>query len=143
MAVKNYSINTCRLIFGGLSIKEGLVSFAIAPVGKRFDSDTGADGMVTRWNTNEVRHTCTLVLKGASKENQLLSAIHQADVEADNGAGIVVMSFTDEQGATFALTDSSWLEGMAEVSKAVSPGDVTWTIMAAFKTPQSFTIGGN
>lgn len=144
MSLKNYALaRGCSLIIAGLSIKEGLVSFEIAPVGKRFESDSGADGMVTRWDTGERRHACKLVLKGASKENQVLSGIHNVDIEAGNGAGVFVMSFNDSQGASVFLVDEAWLEQKAGKVFATQPGDVTWDIMAVSNSPLNFIIGGN
>lgn len=143
MAFKNYNIKNCKLIVGGLQIKEGLVSFGVAPLGDRMVSDAGADGMVTRWDTNDPRHNCTLILKGASKENQVLSDIHRVDIATFNGAGVVVLSFTDEQGASIMMTDTAWIKGMPEKVFAVSPQDVTWQFEASFDSPLSFVVGGN
>jgi hypothetical protein len=142
MSLKNYNIKNCQLTVGGLPVKEGLVSFGVAPVGARFASDAGADGMVTRWDTNDPRHTCTLILKGGSKENQVLSAIHAADIATFNGAGVVLLSFVDEQGASIML-GNAWITGMPEKVFAASPGDVSWAFEAVFDSPLNFVIGGN
>jgi hypothetical protein len=143
MALKNYSIRTCHLNLGGIPIAEGLVSFTIEPEGDRFDDEVSADGDVCRFDTGEVRHKGTLVLKGYSRENEKLSAIHQADVESENGAGIFVLSFRDEQGSTVMLTDEAYIKGMPGAGYSQKREDTSWTIRANFKTPLSFTIGGN
>lgn len=143
MSLKNYSIKTTHLNIGGLPVSEGLVSFAIAPVGDRFDDEASADGDVCRYDTGEVRHDATLVLKGFSVENEKLSAIHQADVADENGAGIFVLSFTDEQGATRLLTDKAYIKGMPPATFANKREDTTWKLRVICDTPLSFTIGGN
>ncbi len=144
MSLKVYSLaKGCELSVGGIPIKEGLVSFAMAPEGDRFADDASADGMVTRWDTGEVRHNATLILKGGSSENEKLSAIHQADVSVGNGAGVVVLSFTDEQGASKVLTPSAWIKAMPTMTKGVSPEDVSWALRCVCDTPLSFIVGGN
>jgi hypothetical protein len=143
MGLKNYSIKTCHLSLGGIPISEGLVSFECAPVGDRFDDEVSADGDVCRYDTGEVRHDCTLILKGYSVENQKLSGIHQVDVASENGAGVFVLSFKDEQGATAILTDKAYIKAMAGGTFANKREDTTWKIRAVFDTPLSFTIGGN
>lgn len=141
--MKNYSIKTTNLIIGGLPIKKGLVSFAIEPVGDRFDDEISADGDVCRFDTGETRHNATLILKGYSEENEKLSAILQADIEAGNGAGIVVLSFTDEQGATVMMTDEAYIKAMPSATFSSKREDVTWKLRAVFNVPLSFTVGGN
>lgn len=144
MSLKVYSLaKGCELSVGGIPIKEGLVSFRIAPMGKRYESDSSADAMVTRWDTGEVRHEVTLTLKGASSENEKLSAIHAADVSAANGAGVVVISFSDEQGATKLLSPAGWITQMPETTKGVNPEDVAWPFEVVCDTPLNFVVGGN
>lgn len=144
MSLKVYSLaRGCELSIGGIPIKEGLVSFAVAPEGDRFGDDVSADGMVTRWDTGEVRHNATLILKGGSNENEKLSAIHAADVSDGNGAGVVVLSFTDEQGASKILTPAAWIKAMPTMTKGVNPEDVSWAIRLVLDVPEQFIVGGN
>ena len=141
--MKNYSIRTTHLSLGGIPISKGLVSFTVTPVGDRFDDEASADGDVCRFDTGEVRHDCELILKGYSEENQVLSGIHQADVESENGAGVFVLKFTDEQGATKMLTDSAYIKAMGPAGFSQKREDVTWKIRAVFDSPLQFTVGGN
>ena len=141
--MKNYSIRTCHLSLGGVPISSGLVSFTVEPEGDRFDDEVSADGEVCRFDTGEVRHKCTLVLKGFSSENEKLSRIHQVDVESENGAGVFVLKFKDEQGTTDILTDSAYIKAMGGAGFSQKREDVTWNIRAVFATPVSFTVGGN
>ncbi len=144
MSLKIYSLaRGCELSVGGIPIKEGLVSFAIAPEGDRYADDVSSDGMVTRWDTGEVRHNATLILKGGSSENEKLSAIHAADVSVGNGAGVVVLSFTDEQGASKVLTPAAWIKSMPTMTMGTSREDVSWAIRCVLDVPESFIVGGN
>lgn len=142
-ALKVYDIKECSLNLGGIDISEGLVSFACNPEGPAFEDEISADGQVTRHATHECRVTCVLTLKGSSSENEKLSAIHAADVAVANGAGVFVLSFSDEQGASILLTDQAWVRGMASKEFAAAPGDVAWEIRAVCHTPLQFVIGGN
>jgi hypothetical protein len=141
--LKNFSIRTCNLSVGGIPISEGFVGASCEPEADRFDDEVSADGDVCRYDTGEVRHTFNLTLKGYSRENEKLSAIHQADVASENGAGIFVLKFTDEQGATVMLTDSAYIKGMPPVNFTNKREDITWKIRCVFDVPLSFTIGGN
>lgn len=143
MALKNYSIRTCNLSLGGVPISSGLVSFTLEPEGDRFADEVSADGEWCRYDTGEIRHTGTLVLKGFSNENEVLSRIHQADVESENGAGVFVLKFKDEQGTTDVLTDEAFIVGMPPAGFSQKREDVTWKIRCGFKVPLSFTVGGN
>lgn len=144
MSLKVYSLaRGCELNIAGIPIKEGLVSFALAPEGDRFADDCSADGMVTRWDTGEVRHNGTIVLKGGSSENEKLSAIHAADCAVPNGAGVVTLKFSDEQGATTVLTDKCWIKALPTMTKAVNPEDVSWALRLCCETPLNVVVGGN
>lgn len=143
MSLRNYDIKEVKIIIGGVPIGEGLVSLEVAPMGVAFDSEIGADGMVTRYATHETRSKVNLILKGASPEHQKLSAIHAADVASATGAGILVLSVTDLQGASIALTDKAWIDAMPSKTFGSAPQDVTWVLTAVFDAPLAFVVGGN
>jgi hypothetical protein len=142
-ALKVYNIRDCSLILGGINIEEGLVSFGVEPEGNAFEDEISADGQVTRHATNECRVTCTLILKGSSSENEKLSAIHAADVAVTNGAGVFVLNFSDELGASILVTDQAWIRKMSGKVFGVSPEDTSWEIRAVAHTPLQFVVGGN
>lgn len=138
-----YDIKEVKLNLGGIPISKGLVSCEVAPMGVAFDSEISADGMVVRHATHETRSKVNLILKGASPENQKLSAIHAADVAIGNGAGVLVFKLEDKQGASIALSDSCWIDAMPNATYASARGDVTWVMTAVFDVPLSFVVGGN
>lgn len=142
-SLKVYNIRDCSLNLGGIDISEGLVSFSCEPEGEAFGDEISADGQVTRFATNECRVTCNLILKGSSSENEKLSAIHAADVAVTNGAGVFVLKFSDELGASVLTTDQAWIRAMPSKTFATSPEDVTWAIRAVAHTPLQFVVGGN
>jgi hypothetical protein len=141
--LKVYDIKECTLNFGGVDIGEGLVSFQVEPEGDAFDDDSSADGMVTRWATHENRVNGTLILKGASSDNEKLSAVINADVSIGNGAGVVTINFEDQQGASVLVTDKAWIKRKAGKTFGASPGDTTWLIRIVADIPLGFVVGGN
>jgi hypothetical protein len=139
----NYDIAACELIFGGVAIKDGLVSAAFVMAGDAFADEIGADGHVVRYATHENRCTVSVVLKGSSEENAKLSAIHAADVLASNGLGVVPLFFKDGNGTTTYATSAAWVMKLPDNTKAAAPADVTWTIRAVLNAPLNAIVGGN
>jgi hypothetical protein len=139
----NYDINACDLVFGGVPLKDNVVSFQIAPDGPAYTKEKGASGEITRCATNEKGAKCTVTLKGGSIENEKLSAIHAGDVGAKNGQGILPFYFNDHNGASLVSTDKAWIEGMAPKTFGATPGDTTWVIDLVLDKPLEYVIGGN
>lgn len=138
-----YDINAVECIFAGVPLKDALVSVEITPEGPAFADDIGADGSVCRYATNERRATANIVLKGHSDEHAKLSAIHEADVSATNGRGVVPFLLLDGNGSTLVGTDKAWIMGMPAKTFAAAPGDVTWAVRLVMSSPKSWVIGGN
>lgn len=141
--VTTYDILGCDIIVGGIPIKDGLVSAEIAPEGAAFADEIGADGHVCRYATHEVRANLTIVLKGSSEENQRLSALHAADVQATNGAGVVPVLVKDNNGATLISTAAGWITQQGTKNLAASAGDITWTVRLVLSSPLAWIVGGN
>lgn len=133
----------CECIFLGIPLKDSLVSVEITPEGPAFADDIGADGTVCRYATNERRATANVVLKGFSKENEKLSAIHAGDVSSTNGLGVGSFLFIDGNGATKVSTDKAWILGMPAKTHGQQAGDVTWAIRLVLSSPLNWILGGN
>lgn len=139
----NFSLRQVKIVIAGIVIKKGLVSLEVTPVGEAFGDKVSGDGRVTRWRTGEVRHDATLILHGSSPENSKLSEIHKADLAADNGAGVFIMSVEDLNGTSFATTDAAWIRQLGNKAYATEIGDTTWPIRMVLSEPTSFSVGGN
>lgn len=138
-----YNILGCECILANISLKDALVSVEITPEGPAFADESGADGSVVRYATNERRARANITLKGHSKENEKLSALHAADVAAPNGIGVVNFLFLDGLGSTKVATDKAWIEGMPAKTFGNAPGDVTWAVRLVLSSPANWVIGGN
>jgi len=140
-----YESKVVRVIFGTLLLEDGRSDpfFKIAPTGDAYVIEgPGADGHVAMCGTNNDVYEVTLSFKGTSSVNQALSAIHIADRQAFNGAGIAPLVCQDESGATLIQTDRCRIMGMAEQSFGITKPDVNWKLIAVIE-PGGFVLGGN
>ncbi len=105
-----------------------------------FVTKVGADGSVTRSATNDNRAKITLTLMQSSIENALLSALHNIDKNAGNGAGVGPLLIKDNQGTSLYAGEKSWITGHPKVVFSKSGEARAWEIECA--NLESFT-GGN
>lgn len=140
-----YESKVFTVVFAGISISDGRADpfFSISAQGPAFVVEgPGADGQVTRCGTNNRLYTITLSLKGASAEHAKLAAIHIADCEADNGAGVAPLFAKDANGSTLIMTDRAWITQMPEQAHGVTKPDVSWELHAMIENG-GFILGGN
>lgn len=102
----------------------------------------GADGHVARCGTNNDLYTITLSFKGTSAELAKLTAIHVADRQATNGAGVAPLLCKDANGSTVIMTDRAWITGLPSQSFGITKPDVSFELMAVIP-PGGFLLGGN
>lgn len=140
-----YESKIVRVILGTLSLEDGRSDpfFRIVPNGDAYIVEgPGADGHVAMCGTNNDVYEITLSFKGTSSVNQALSAIHIADRQAANGAGIMPLVCQDESGATLIQTDRCRIAAMAEAQFGITRGDTNWKLLAVIP-PGGFILGGN
>lgn len=140
-----YESSVVQVIFAGLSFKDGRAEtfFKIAPNGPAYTTEgPGADGLVTRNGTNNNLYRITLTFKGSSQEHAKLSAIHIADRQKSNGAGVAPLLCKDGNGSTLITTDRAWIVSIPEDGFGVSKADVSWELDAIIE-PGGFILGGN
>lgn len=73
----------------------------VSRITEAFTSVVGSDGEVARSKSNDNRRRIELTLLQTSDSNDVLSALHTADLEAPNGAGVA--PFTIKDGGRFLL----------------------------------------
>lgn len=140
-----YESKVFAVIFAGVPIKDGRADpfFTISANGPAYVVEgPGADGHVTRCGTNNRLYTITLSMKGASADHAKLSAIHIADCDAANGAGVAPLFVLDSNGSTLIQTDRAWITQMPEQAHGVTKPDVSWELHAIIE-PGGFILGGN
>lgn len=72
----------------------------VSPVSAKFSSRAGADRLVSHTRLNDDRIKIEVTLMAGSSSNTYLSAIHEADQTAANGAGVLPFSLADLNGST-------------------------------------------
>jgi hypothetical protein len=140
-----YESQIVSVIFAGISLKDGRSDpfFKIAPMGDAYVIEgPGADGHVAMCGTNDDTYEITLSFKGTSEENAKLSAIHIADRQAFNGAGIAPLMCKDASGSTLIMTDRCRIMAMPEQAFGVTKPDMNWKLIAVID-PGGFIAGGN
>lgn len=142
MSFAVYDIAAHDIVISAIPIKDALVSAEVAAEAEAFSDEIGADGHVVRYATHDPRATCTVVLKGTSKENVKLSALLALDQAAPNGAGVVNFLVRDNNGTTLISTDKAWIRRRPTKTMAAAPGDVSWEIRLVLDSPLNWVVGG-
>lgn len=109
----------------------------------QFITIKGADGGVTRANSNNTLFHVDYIVKRSSRDNAILSAMLNADLLASGGAGVGALLLKDPNGSEFLTSGKAWLVGWPDAGRGKDVGgDVTWTI-DAIVLPGQFILGGN
>lgn len=143
-AFANYSADRVVITFAGLRIQGyGDGTFVrIRPMSPGFGSKVGSDSLVSRYRNNDPRHEVEITLEQTSSSNDVLAAIHAADLAAPNGAGVSVMSIEDLEGRFAATAETAWIAKMPDAEFGRETGQRTWLFEAIFP-PGSRFDGGN
>lgn len=105
-----------------------------------FNSVVGSDGEVARSKSNDRRVKVTIKLLQTSASNDYLSALHQGDLNAPNGAGVTSFLFQDLFGTSLVAADQCWIVQYSDQDEDRTPKSREWTIECA---SASRVVGGN
>jgi hypothetical protein len=100
----------------------------------------GVDGEVTRSKSHDGRATVTLRLMQSSRSNERLAALHVADKNLPNGAGIGAFQVKDLGGSSLYGAEECWIAKAPTASFGREAGPREWKIRVA--KLKDFT-GGN
>jgi hypothetical protein len=139
----NFDLNAVEVNVSGIPIKDGLVSFEVAPEGDAYADEVGVDGRGCRYATGETRASCNIVLKGFSEHHAQLSALHAADRLATNGLGVGTFLLKDGNGATIISASQAWIAAVPAMTMTSKREDVTWKIRMFLTSPLNPIIAGN
>lgn len=141
---KNYAADQVVLTFATQRIQgyaDG--SFVrVRPMSPGFSSKAGADGLVSRSRSNDPRVEITIILEQTSASNDVLSAIHEADLTLPNGAGVAALSLEDLLGRFRIVSESAWVAKAPDAEFGRETGQREWTLEAVV-VPGSRVNGGN
>lgn len=109
-------------------------AIAVEQVSDAFEDVVGVDGEVARSKSNDKRVKVTVKLLQTSLTNAALSAIHQTDLNAPNGAGVGAFSLQDLNGKTIVEGPQAWIKSMPPSTFARTAKSREWVIMVAVGT---------
>jgi len=115
-------------------------AIAVEPMSDAFEEVVGVDGEVARSKSNDRRIKVTVKLLQTSTTNAAFSAIHNTDLNSQNGAGVGAFSLKDLQGGTIVEGPQAWIKSMPAASFARTAKSREWVIIVAVGTR---TEGGN
>src|ERR1700749_3276998 len=108
------------LIFAGIKV----TGFAdgtfvrVRPKSDGFTSRVGSDGLVSHSRSNDPRREVAFILEERSSSNDLLSALHNADLVAPNGAGVGALLLQDLNGRLLLTSEIARIMRMTDVEQA-------------------------
>jgi hypothetical protein len=91
----------------------------------------GTDGEVVRSKNMDRRATVTFRLMQTSSSNPALDALHSADYNAPNGAGVGTFLLQDLNGATLLRSEKAWIAAPPSVAMGPTAGPREWKIRCA------------
>ncbi len=143
MALKTYTSDEVVASLGGIPLNTGRaegVFIKIKPKSPAFTTKVGADGEVARSRSNDRRHEIEISMMQTSDANILLSALHQLDLNAPNGAGVAGILIQDMSGTSLHTAAECWIIESPEVQYGPEVEMRTWKLEAANMIS---LVGGN
>jgi hypothetical protein len=141
--MKVYSGDEVTVQFGSINIESGRGEDDFVRIervnGPSFGVKSGLDGEQTRWQNKDRATRVVVVLMQSSKFNDLLSAVHNADLKA-NGSGIFPLMVRDRNGTSLLTGAEAYIEDFPDETFSKEPGTLEWPIMVP--NPERF-VGGN
>jgi hypothetical protein len=91
----------------------------------------GTDGETVRSKSLDRRATVIFRLMQTSSSNPALDALHAADYNAPNGAGVGTLVIQDLQGNTLLRSEKAWIAAPPAVAFGATAGPREWKIRCA------------
>ncbi len=111
MALHTYYPDQVAIVFAGIPIS-GFADGTFLSVEQNEDSFTlqvGTDGEGCRSRTNNRSGRATFTLGQWSASNDLLSALHNVDINTPNGDGIGPLLIKDNSGRSIFTAEKAWI----------------------------------
>lgn len=137
-SVNTYSPSEVVFEIGGYQLS-GWDTMAVVRRVQSFTPVAGIRGKNTRVPSRDTSATITISLIQTSPSNDVLSRIHQLDIE--RGTGRMTILLKDNSGRSVFSSDEAYITGYPEVTFSGDFEMRTWSIFC--QKTQSFTVGGN
>jgi len=111
MALHTYDAAQVAIVFAGIPV-DGFADGTFLSVEQNEDSfslQVGTDGEGCRSKSNNRSGRVTFTLGQWSKTNDLLSALHQLDINTPNGDGIGPLLIKDLSGTSLDAAEKAWI----------------------------------
>ena len=136
--METYSPKQVRLVIGGYQLV-GWDSISISRSVKGFTTIKGIRGKNTRVRNTDTSATLTIPLIQTSPSNDVLSYIHELDL--DEGTGRLSLTLKDSSGRSIFSSNEGYIVSYPQASFS---GELTYRSWDIFcQTTGSYTIGGN
>ncbi len=132
--MKVYTSDQVVASLGGVPLNSGRgegVFIKITMMNPAFSTKVGADGEVARSRSNDRRAKIEVTLLQTSDSNSLLSALHQLDLNAPNGAGVAGLLIKDMSGTSLHTAPECWVTKAPDVEYGAEITERTWELEAA------------
>lgn len=139
--VKTYASDRVAVTFGAHSVK-GMTDGTFVSIEQMADgitSQAGADGEVARSMSADKRCKVTLTLQQTSQSNNVLSALHDADI-ASGGAMPLPLMIKDLRGDTLFMAGAAWIVKKPNSEFGKEVGSREWVFETASAV---YSVGGN
>jgi hypothetical protein len=130
MTTRIYDSNQVQVAFAGIPV-QGYADgdfLTITAETDAFTSVVGTDGEVSRSKSNDRRATVEIILMSTSPTNDLLSAVHVADLNSPGGAGVGALLVTDLNGTSLFTAGNAWVVKAPDVTYGREANERTWTL---------------
>jgi hypothetical protein len=130
MTTRIYDSNQVQVAFAGVPV-QGYADgdfLTISWETDAFSDVVGTDGEVSRSKTNDRRATVEIILMNTSPTNDLLQAIHLADLIGPGGAGVGALLVTDLNGTSLYTAGNAWISKAPDVTYGREANERTWTL---------------
>jgi|SRR5215204_826611 len=139
--MKHWNPDLVDVIFGGVPLS-GFAEDAMIKLSEandRFTITAGVAGELTRSKDPATVGILTVSLMYSSNSNDVLSAAHIADIEAEGGAGVVPCAVNDRNGSGLFASPEAYIIRFPDLEMAKKIGKVEWQIQV---TNYKLFIGG-
>lgn len=132
--MKIYTSDQIVASLGGIPLNTGRgdgMFIEIDMMNPAFTTRVSADGEVARSRSNDRRAKVSITLLQTSDSNILLSALHQLDLLAPNGAGVAAFLVKDMNGTSLHTGAEAWISKPPKVAYAATIELRVWELEVA------------
>jgi hypothetical protein len=130
MPLRTYDAAQVAMVFAGIPLS-GLADGTFVTIEQNSDSFAlvvGADGEACRSKTNNRSGKVTFRLLQSSQANDLLSALHNVDIDSPSGDGIGPLLVKDNSGRTLVTAEKAWIMKQPSAAFARDTETREWVI---------------